>query len=140
MVNLTQKVPVPRGNEDQRVRNKWSYAARRCLKQARRCEQLTYRLQVLLSTDVVEDPRAAGDHGIEESAPALTAKQSKKLRTLKEGDGISDATRKSYIKLNKDAMSLIGKHVDKLTIWEVEFGRSIQMLSEAPRSPVTSSR
>ena len=46
-IRLVQKTPLPRGNEDKHVRNEWSYKARRCLKQARRCEQMTYRTKCL---------------------------------------------------------------------------------------------
>ena len=56
-LKLIQKTPLPRGNEDERVRNEWSYKARRCLKQARRCEQMTYRVQVLLNPEETGGPR-----------------------------------------------------------------------------------
>ena len=46
-VRVIQRTPLPRGNEDKHVRNKWSYEAKRDLKQARRCEQVVYRIKCM---------------------------------------------------------------------------------------------
>ena len=50
-VKIIQRVPLPRGNEDKYIRNKWSYKARRDLKQARRCEQMVYRVRCMFEPD-----------------------------------------------------------------------------------------
>ena len=50
-VKVIQRIPLPRGNEDKHVRNKWSYEARRDLKQARRCEQVVYRARCMFEPE-----------------------------------------------------------------------------------------
>ena len=44
-LKLIQRVPETKAKEDDRMRKSWSYAARRCLRQARRCEQIVHRIQ-----------------------------------------------------------------------------------------------
>ena len=50
---ITKKAPE-NGRKEERVRNEWSHKALRCLKQARRCEQIIYRSS-RLSTEGTED-------------------------------------------------------------------------------------
>ena len=44
-IKMVQRTPLPRGNEDKHIRNEHSYKARGSLKQARRCEQIVYRIR-----------------------------------------------------------------------------------------------
>ena len=46
IIKLVQKTPEVKSREEDRIRNAWAYAARRNLRQARRCEQLAFRLQL----------------------------------------------------------------------------------------------
>ena len=44
-IKMVQRTQLPRGNEDKHIRNEHSYKARGSLKQARRCEQIVYRIR-----------------------------------------------------------------------------------------------
>ena len=103
-IRIVQKVPLPRGNEDKHIRNEFSYKARRCLKQARRCEQIVYRLKCTAENGGRETPEAG--------------EATSKYTGGRETPGSSEATRQ---KLNDDAMKLLLKDGGKGKGWEAIF-------------------
>ena len=118
-VKIVEKEPLPRGNEDRRIRNVWSYKARRCLQQARRAEQLAYRMMMLIDEGEINGPiREEAMKGWEE----YSKNPKKKGREYIEKEEVQT----TYGKLNKEAMKLLKKNIDKEIKWEVDFGISMR--------------
>ena len=118
-VKIVEKEPLPRGNEDRRIRNVWSYKARRCLQQARRAEQLAYRMMMLIDEDEIKGP-------ISEEAMKEWEEYSKNPKTKGREYIEKEEVQTTYGKLNKEAMKLLKKNIDKEIKWEVDFGISMR--------------
>ena len=120
---MVERTPTMRGDEDKRVRNVWSYKARRCLKQARRCEQLAYRIQML-----TDPPAAVADGDVHpnrvlENLVEKGARGGRKRRG--KDDGIDVEIHQTYGKLNREAMHLILKNIDKNVGWGDDLGGEV---------------
>lgn len=102
-LKLVERQTSPRPHEDERIRNKWSYEARRCIKQARRCEQLSYRLEILEGMKVPKRLRTVG-------ASSRSDGTAEKGAADQPAD---DTTEDMYRRLNAQAQKLISKHADK---------------------------
>ena len=122
-VKWVENTPEPRGNEHKRIRNEWSYKARRCLKQARRAEQIAYRMLMLIDEEEIKGPM---------SKEARKEWETHNNRPRKKGREYveKEEVQTTYGTLNSDSMKLLRKSIDKETQWEEEIGKAIKKLQK----------
>ena len=123
-VKLIQRVPENRAKEDDRIRNKWSYAARRCIRQARRCEQIVFRIQAkqkkapshIASTG--PQSRVVGGKLVEPLPPEPATSGAPAL--MSKGEAANDETDAQHQALNTRATQLLVKNTSEEHGWERE--------------------
>lgn len=125
-VKLIQRFPEMKAKEDDRIRNKWSYEARRCLRQARRLEQIMFRVQCKRA--IVADTPEPLPPGVQTSAGAPSYPCVMEVA--------DDETIAQHRTLNARALQLLLNNVSKGSRWE---SGEVERLGELSRqqSPIT---